>query len=65
MDDRDIDGYTKSILDLLVRAGVLVDDRSDFVSSVTASFGDVEMCQVSVEAEPVQPNGTGPARMVG
>lgn len=47
----DVDGRIKSALDLLVRAGVLIDDRSDYVASVTASFGDVSMCEVSVEPE--------------
>lgn len=48
---RDVDSYLKGIIDLLVRAGVLADDRSDYVASVSASFGDVEQCHVSVEAE--------------
>lgn len=49
----DCDNRIKPCLDLLVRAGVLTDDRSDFVSSVTAVFGDVQLCHVSVEPETV------------
>lgn len=48
---RDADSYLKAVLDLLVRAGVLVDDRSDYVASATATFGDVAMCHVSIEPE--------------
>lgn len=46
---RDIDSYLKATCDLLVRAGVLTDDRSDYVGSISASFADVEMMHVSVE----------------
>lgn len=48
---RDIDSYLKATVDLLCRAKVLENDRSDYVASVTASFGDVSMCEVSVEPE--------------
>jgi Holliday junction resolvase RusA-like endonuclease len=47
----DCDNRIKAALDLLVRAGVLIDDRSDYVASVTASFGNCDMCHISVEPE--------------
>ena len=47
----DCDNRIKPVLDLLVRAGILVDDRSDYVSSVSISYDDVQMCHVSVTPE--------------
>lgn len=44
----DCDNRIKPTLDLLVRAGVLKDDRSDFVRSVSATIGNVEMMHVEV-----------------
>jgi Holliday junction resolvase RusA-like endonuclease len=46
----DCDNRIKPVVDLLVRAGVLQDDRSDFVRSVSVSFGQVDMMHVSVTA---------------
>lgn len=48
---RDIDSYLKAACDLLVKAGVLVDDKFKYLASVSATFGDVQMCRVSVEPE--------------
>ena len=47
----DCDNRIKPVLDLLVRAGILVDDRSDYVASVSISYDDVQMCHVCVTPE--------------
>lgn len=47
----DADNKIKPTLDLLVRAGVLADDSCKYVAEVSAAFGDVRECHVSVEAE--------------
>lgn len=47
----DCDNRIKACLDLLVRAGILQDDRKAHLASVSASFGDDELCRVSVEPE--------------
>jgi len=46
----DCDNRVKPTLDLLVRAGILRDDRSDYVNAVSVSFGAVDMMHVSIEA---------------
>lgn len=46
----DADNKIKPTLDLLVRAGVLKDDRSDYVSGVSVTFGLVDMMHVKVES---------------
>ncbi len=46
----DCDNRIKPTCDLLVRAGILKDDRSDYVRSVSVSFGEVQMMHVKVEA---------------
>jgi Holliday junction resolvase RusA-like endonuclease len=45
----DPDNKIKPTLDLLVRAGVLKDDRSDYVSGVSVTVGDVQMMHVEVK----------------
>lgn len=46
----DCDNRIKPTIDLLVHAGILKDDRSDFVRSVSVSFGGVQMMHVEVSA---------------
>lgn len=46
----DCDSRIKATLDLLVRAGILKDDRSDFVKAVSVTFGDVQCLHVKIEA---------------
>lgn len=52
---RDADNYGKPILDLLVRAGVLVDDRSDYVKALSISFAAIDMCHVKIETMEQKP----------
>lgn len=46
----DIDNKVKPTLDLLVRAGVLPDDKQKFVSGISVSVGNVQMMHVQVDA---------------
>jgi len=49
----DVDNKIKPTIDLLVRAGILRDDRSDFVSGVSVSFGEnIEMMHVTITPAP-------------
>lgn len=45
----DMDNRIKPALDLLVRAGIIADDRSEFVRSISMTIGDVQMMHVQIE----------------
>jgi Holliday junction resolvase RusA-like endonuclease len=44
----DCDNRIKPAIDLLVRAGILADDKAKHLASVSVTFGDVKMMQVEV-----------------
>ena len=46
----DIDNRIKPVVDFLVFAGVIEDDKSEHVRRVSAEWADVEGCVVRVEA---------------
>jgi hypothetical protein len=50
----DADGRIKAVADLAVRAGIIPDDRREYVNSVSITFGECENMRVTIA-----PNGVG------
>lgn len=44
----DLDNSIKAVVDLMVRAGVIPNDKPEFVHGISINFGDVESMHVSV-----------------
>jgi len=48
----DLDNGAKSILDLMVREGVIEDDGRNFVRAIRMAWGNVTGCRVEIQPFP-------------